>query len=115
MDTPRHWHIGLVGYGEVGRILAEDLRAQGLGVSTCDLKFAGEAGAALREHAAAHGVGVEVGHAALAGRADLVVSAVTASQTVAVAEACAPSRAARRLLPRLQFRLSGGQATRRRR
>ena len=31
--NPLHWHIGLVGYGEVGRILAEDLRAQGLVVS----------------------------------------------------------------------------------
>jgi hypothetical protein len=24
--NPRHWNVGLVGYGEVGRILAEDLR-----------------------------------------------------------------------------------------
>jgi prephenate dehydrogenase len=43
---PKHWHIGLVGYGEVGRILAEDLRAQGLAVSACDLKLAGNASAA---------------------------------------------------------------------
>jgi prephenate dehydrogenase len=26
-------HIALIGYGEVGRILAEDLRAQGLAVT----------------------------------------------------------------------------------
>ena len=26
--SPRQWKIGLVGYGEVGRILAEDLRKQ---------------------------------------------------------------------------------------
>ena len=31
--SARSWKIGLVGYGEVGRILAEDLRAQGLAVS----------------------------------------------------------------------------------
>jgi phosphoglycerate dehydrogenase-like enzyme len=34
MNGPRtvskHWRIGLVGYGEVGRILAEDLRAAGV-------------------------------------------------------------------------------------
>ena len=28
--APHDWHIGLVGYGEVGRILAEGLRAQGV-------------------------------------------------------------------------------------
>ena len=36
---PAHWHIGLVGYGEVGRILAEDLRAQGCTVSAYDRKL----------------------------------------------------------------------------
>ncbi len=25
---PRQWNVGLIGYGEVGRILAEDLRKQ---------------------------------------------------------------------------------------
>jgi hypothetical protein len=25
-ENPKHWNVGLVGYGEVGRILAEDLR-----------------------------------------------------------------------------------------
>ena len=28
--------VSLIGYGEVGRILAEDLRAQGVLVSACD-------------------------------------------------------------------------------
>ena len=32
------WSIGLIGYGEVGRILAEDLRHLGLAVAACDLK-----------------------------------------------------------------------------
>ena len=90
MTAPKQWHIGLVGYGEVGRILAEDLRAQGVEVSAYNLKLGTEAGSALREHSARHGVELDASHAVLAARADLVVSAVTASQTVAVAQACAP-------------------------
>jgi phosphoglycerate dehydrogenase-like enzyme len=35
------WHVGLVGYGEVGRILAEDLRQQGVAVSAHDVKLGG--------------------------------------------------------------------------
>jgi len=91
MATPKQWRIGLVGYGEVGRILAEDLRAQGVAVVACDLKLGTEAGAPLQAHAAAHGVALHATHAALAARADFIVSAVTASQTVAVAQACAPA------------------------
>jgi 3-hydroxyisobutyrate dehydrogenase-like beta-hydroxyacid dehydrogenase len=86
-----NWHIGLVGYGEVGRILAEDLRALGLAVSAYDLKLHGEAAAPLQMHATAHGVPLASSHAALAAKADLIISAVTASQTVAVAQACAPA------------------------
>lgn len=89
MTDPARWHVGLVGYGEVGRILAEDLRARGVAVGAFDLKLATDAAPALREHAAAHGVTLVDDHAALASQADLIVSAVTASQTVAVAEACA--------------------------
>ena len=83
------WSIGLIGYGEVGRILAEDLRAQGVTVSAYDRKLDLGQGAALREHAAKHGVTLLDSHAALAAGADFVISAVTASQTLAVAEACA--------------------------
>jgi 3-hydroxyisobutyrate dehydrogenase-like beta-hydroxyacid dehydrogenase len=82
--------IALIGYGEVGRILAEDLRARGESVSAFDLKLAGEAGNAMREHAARHGVALAASHALAVHGAELVVSAVTASQAVAVAEACAP-------------------------
>ena len=85
-----NWHVGLVGYGEVGRILAEDLRARGVRVNAYDLKLEGKPGAAMREHAARHGVALAPGHAALAASADLIVSAVTASQAVPVAQACAP-------------------------
>jgi len=27
-DQPQQWRVGLIGYGEVGRILAEDLRVE---------------------------------------------------------------------------------------
>jgi 3-hydroxyisobutyrate dehydrogenase-like beta-hydroxyacid dehydrogenase len=87
---PKHWQVGLVGYGEVGRILAEDLRAQGVAISVYDLKLDGEAGAPLHQHAATHGVRLSASHAALAAQADLLISAVTASQAVPVARDCAP-------------------------
>jgi len=88
---PKRWHIGLVGYGEVGRILAEDLRAQGVAVSACDLKLGGAQAGALRDHAATYGVALAASHAALAAQADFIVSAVTASQAVPAAQACAPA------------------------
>jgi 3-hydroxyisobutyrate dehydrogenase-like beta-hydroxyacid dehydrogenase len=88
---PLHWHIGLVGYGEVGRILAEDLRSQGVQVGAYDLKLETPLAGPLRDHAEAHGVLLAASHAELAARADFVVSAVTASQAVPVAQACAPS------------------------
>ena len=89
---PTQWRVGLVGYGEVGRILAEDLRARGVAeVATFDIKLGGPAAAPLVEHAAAHGVRLAASHAELAARSDLIVSAVTASQAVAVAQACAPA------------------------
>ena len=88
--SARSWKIGLVGYGEVGRILAEDLRAQGLAVSAYDRKLdRPDAAPALRAHALDHGVSLCDDAADLARDVDLVVSAVTASQTVAVAQACA--------------------------
>ena len=80
-SDPKQWHVGLVGYGEVGRILAEDLRAQGVAVSAYDLKLDAPATAeALAAHARIHGVGLAASHAELAARADFIVSAVTASQ-----------------------------------
>ena len=91
-SDPLKWRVGLVGYGEVGRILAEDLRARGLArVAAYDLKLGGAAQLPLAEHAARHGVALAASHAALAADVDLLVSAVTASQAVAVAGACAPA------------------------
>jgi 3-hydroxyisobutyrate dehydrogenase-like beta-hydroxyacid dehydrogenase len=90
--NPRHWNVGLVGYGEVGRILAEDLRKQDVSVTACDIKLrSDQAGGALRDHASAHGVALTASHADLAAHADFIVSAVTASQAVPVAQACAPA------------------------
>src|ERR1044071_8203878 len=87
---PRRWCIGLIGYGEVGRIVAEDLRARGVQrVIAHDVKLGGAAERPLCEHAAQHGVELTASHAALAERADFIISAVTASQTVPAAEACA--------------------------
>jgi len=83
------WHVGLVGYGEVGRILAEDLRKEGVRVSAYDIKLDGAQARSLQEHAAGIGVTLASSHADLAAEADFIVSAVTASQAVSVARACA--------------------------
>jgi 3-hydroxyisobutyrate dehydrogenase-like beta-hydroxyacid dehydrogenase len=81
--------IAIIGYGEVGRILAEDLRAQGLAVSAFDVKLDSTHSQSLREHATANGVVLAASAAAAVQGADLVISAVTASQAVPVAQACA--------------------------
>jgi len=89
-QDPKQWNVGLVGYGEVGRILAEDLRKQDINVAAYDIKLrSDQAGGALRDHARQHGVALTASHADLAAQSDLLVSAVTASQAVSVAKACA--------------------------
>ena len=88
---PKQWNVGLVGYGEVGRILAEDLRKQNVKVSAYDIKLGGDQTNALRDHASTHGVALASSHADLAAQADFIISAVTASQAVPVAQACAPA------------------------
>ncbi len=85
--------IALIGYGEVGRILAEDLAPQGHSILAYDVKVEGEGGNAMREHAAKIGVTLASSHASAVQRAELVLSAVTASQAVPVAEAVAPGLA----------------------
>lgn len=86
MSDPRRWQIGLVGYGEVGRILAEDLRQQDIKVAAYDIKLGSEQGVPLTEHAAKFGVKL---NAELTAKSDFIISAVTASQAVPVAKACA--------------------------
>ena len=85
--------ITLIGYGEVGRILAEDLVAQGHRITACDVRLDSEAGRAMLEHAAGLGVTLLGTHADAVRGAELVISAVTASQTVPVAQACAAALA----------------------
>jgi 3-hydroxyisobutyrate dehydrogenase-like beta-hydroxyacid dehydrogenase len=82
--------LALIGYGEVGRILAEDLRAQGHEVTAFDLKLRSRARVALRGHSVVHGVTLAESHVDAVRGAALPISAVTASQTVAAAAAAAP-------------------------
>jgi 3-hydroxyisobutyrate dehydrogenase-like beta-hydroxyacid dehydrogenase len=87
---PKQWNVGLIGYGEVGRILAEDLRQQEVKVAAYDIKLrSDQTGGTLRDHAGQHGVTLTASHADLAAQSDFIVSAVTASQAVLVAKACA--------------------------
>lgn len=81
--------LGLVGYGEVGRIFAAALRPQLAQLCVADLKLDDPAQEpALRQHAQA--LGVEAGSLqTLCEQAELIVSAVTASSTLAVAEQAA--------------------------
>ncbi len=90
--NPLQWSIGLVGYGEVGRILAEDLRSRGVeNVLAYDIKLGGPDAETICAHAQQHGVRLMASHAQLAAGSDLVISAVTADQTLAVAVSSAPS------------------------
>ena len=75
-DDSMRRRIGLVGYGEVGRILAEDLRAaRPCGVGVRHEARHRRAGAPLREHAGAHGVALAgVARRARPRGADLVIS-----------------------------------------
>lgn len=90
--------LGLIGYGEVGSIFGRQLRAQ-TGVDAVvawDLRFADAQHAAAAQ---ADGVGPVGGMAALCARADLLISAVTASSTLTVAqEAARHARAGTRYL-----------------
>jgi 3-hydroxyisobutyrate dehydrogenase-like beta-hydroxyacid dehydrogenase len=93
MSDPARQSIGLVGYGEVGRILAAALVQRGVAwVGTWDILLPDPAsGPAMRAHAAQARVHAASSLADLLSRADLVISAVTASQAVAVAREAVPS------------------------
>ena len=82
--------LGLVGYGEVGKIFAAGLKAQVSTVSAWDLKFdAPLTRDEQRGHAERAAVLACESMAQLCQSADLVISAVTASNTLAVAQAAA--------------------------
>ena len=85
--------IGLVGYGEVGKILAAALVERGVTwVGAWDILFPDpSAGPAMRANADAARVHAASSLADLLSRADVVLSAVTASQAVAVAREAVPS------------------------
>ena len=82
--------LGLIGYGEVGKIFAAGLKAHVHAVSTWDLKFeAPVTRDEQRGHAERAAVLACDSMAQLCQSADLVISAVTASNTLAVAQAAA--------------------------
>ena len=84
--------IGVVGYGEVGKIFSAGLKAPSAAaqVNAWDLKFL-VASHQARElaHAAQVGVRASMSMQALCGSSDLLISAVTASNTLAVAQEAA--------------------------
>lgn len=93
MQDSTRLRIGLVGYGEVGKILAAALVERGVAwVGTWDIKLADTAEAeSMRAHAQHARVMAASSLADLLERVDLVISAVTASQALAVAHEAAPA------------------------
>jgi 3-hydroxyisobutyrate dehydrogenase-like beta-hydroxyacid dehydrogenase len=85
--------IGLVGYGEVGKILSRALREKGLAwVGAWDILFPNSAqGAAMKAHAREDRVEACGSLADLLERADVVISAVTAANALDVAKEAALS------------------------
>ena len=84
-------HIGMVGYGEVGKTFTAGLKSRVLSMAAWDLKFDDPARRdAARAHAASEGIAACRSLQELCARSDLVISAVTASDTLAVAQAAAP-------------------------
>ncbi len=85
--------IGIVGFGEVGRIFAAGLRERGLtDIAAWDLKFDDpERSGEPLAHAVSVGVVPAANVQALCRGRDLILCAVTASQTLAVAAAVAPA------------------------
>ena len=84
--------IGLVGYGEVGKIFGAGLKAQPdrPAIAAWDLKFAAPATqAGETRHAAQAGIAAQPSMGALCAVSDLIISAVTASNTGSVAQEAA--------------------------
>ena len=82
--------LGMIGYGEVGKIISAGMKSQMHSMRVWDLKFSSaDTPSAELAHAAAAGVTSCDGMAALCQASNFIVSAVTASQTLAVAQAAA--------------------------
>jgi 3-hydroxyisobutyrate dehydrogenase-like beta-hydroxyacid dehydrogenase len=87
-----HSQIGVIGYGEVGKIFASGLKSKSGVASVCawDIKLADpHTAAAMAQHARDASVNAVVSMQDLCARADFLISAVTASSTLAVAEVAA--------------------------
>jgi 3-hydroxyisobutyrate dehydrogenase-like beta-hydroxyacid dehydrogenase len=83
-------HLGMVGYGEVGKIITAGLKNQMQSCQVWDLKFVDESSKSSElAHAASAGINTCDGMQALCKASNFIVSAVTASQTLAVAQAAA--------------------------
>jgi 3-hydroxyisobutyrate dehydrogenase-like beta-hydroxyacid dehydrogenase len=84
--------IGFVGYGEVGKIFSAGLKGQGgvKSASAWDIKFLDESiGKSEKAYAATAGIATQPSMQALCAQSDLIISAVTASNTLAVAQEAA--------------------------
>ena len=82
--------VAVIGYGEVGRIFARELIALGYHLRCSDILLNDpKSGPEMREHAVAAGVTACAGVAEALDGADIVISAVTASSSLAVAEEAA--------------------------
>jgi 3-hydroxyisobutyrate dehydrogenase-like beta-hydroxyacid dehydrogenase len=93
-------HLGMVGYGEVGKIITAGLCSQMQSVHVWDLKFVDaalktgelkteEQKNSERQHAQQAGFSTAASMQALCQASNFIVCAVTASQTLAVAQAAA--------------------------
>ncbi|MFM7330913.1 MAG: DUF1932 domain-containing protein [Brachymonas sp.] len=86
--------IGVIGYGEVGKIFASGLKAKSgvQSIAAWDLKFAHQASRGVElAHAAQANVQACPGMQALCEASSFIISAVTASNTLAVAQEAAQS------------------------
>jgi 3-hydroxyisobutyrate dehydrogenase-like beta-hydroxyacid dehydrogenase len=82
--------LGLVGYGEVGKTFALGLRSRVQQTGAWDLKFADAAmQQAERAHAREHGILAAGSMRELCEASDFIISAVTASNTLSVAQEAA--------------------------
>ncbi len=86
--------IALIGLGEVGTILADDLAQRGFALSAWDVRFADPASPPLQAAAARSLLRRGSDAADAVAGADLVISAVTAARTIDAAKAAAAGMAA---------------------
>ncbi len=88
--TTQPLRIGIIGYGEVGRIFAAGLKGSAGWTGAWDLKFEAPAlAAAALDHAARAGVTACGSTRELCAQSHLIISAVTASSTLEVAREAA--------------------------